>query len=94
MITGRERLTRSKTVTMMAIEGGVPALAEALGEVARFQATVRAMTPDGLEPWLEQAIKGPLICTGRRERPHRGSRGTDVTLVQWANREADHEPEA
>ncbi len=65
MTTGRERLTRSEAVTVAAIEGGVPALAEAREEVARFQAMVRAMAPDRLEPWLAQANKGLLASFAR-----------------------------
>ncbi len=65
MTTGRERLTRSEAVTVAAIEGGVPALAEAREEVARFQAMVRAMAPDRLEAWIERAGKGLLASFAR-----------------------------
>lgn len=65
MTTSRERLTRSEAVTVAAIEDGVPALVEAREEVARFQAMVRAMAPDRLEPWLEEAGKGLLASFAR-----------------------------
>ena len=59
MTVGRDRLSRSETVTVAAIEGGVPLLVEAWEIVAAFQAIVRTRCLDALDPWLERA--GPSL---------------------------------
>jgi transposase len=55
MTIGRDRLSKSETVTVAAIEGGVPLLVEAREIVAAFQAMVRQRSLAALEPWLERA---------------------------------------
>ena len=55
LTVGSDRLSRSETVTVAAIEGGVPLLVEAREIVAAFQALVRTRSLDALEPWLERA---------------------------------------
>ena len=55
LTTGRDRLTKAETVTVAAIEAGVPALVEAREVVAAFQAMVRSMTPTKLATWIERA---------------------------------------
>ena len=55
LTVGRDRLSRSETVTVAAVEGGVPLLVEAREIVAAFQAMVRTRSLDALEPWLERA---------------------------------------
>src|SRR5918993_3371627 len=55
LTVGRDRLSRSETVTVAAIEGGVPLLVEAREIVAAFQALVRTRSLDALGPWLERA---------------------------------------
>ena len=52
---GRDRLSKSETVTVAAVESGVPLLVEAREIVAEFQAMVRKRCLDALEPWLERA---------------------------------------
>jgi transposase len=52
---GRDGLSKSETVTVAAIEGGVPLLAEAREIIAAFQAMVRRKSLADLEPWLERA---------------------------------------
>ena len=55
MTIGRDRLSRSESVTVAAIEIGVPLLVEAREIVAAFQVMVRKRTLDALDPWLEGA---------------------------------------
>jgi len=55
MTIGRDQLSRSETVTVAAIEGGVPPLVEAREIVGAFQAMVRKRSLDVLDPWLERA---------------------------------------
>ncbi len=49
LTTGRDRLTKAETLTVAAVEDGVPALVEAREVVGAFQTMVRAMAPDRLE---------------------------------------------
>jgi len=55
MTVGRDQLSRSETVMVAAIEGGVPPLVEAREIVGAFQAIVRKRSLDVLDPWLERA---------------------------------------
>jgi transposase len=52
---GRDRLSKSETITVAAVEGGVPLLIEAREIVAAFQAMIRKRTLDTFDRWLEQA---------------------------------------
>lgn len=52
---GRDRLSKSETVTVAAVESGVPPLVEAREIVADFQSMVRKRCLDALDPWLERA---------------------------------------
>lgn len=55
MTIGRYDLSKSQTVTVAAIEGGVPQLVEAREVVAAFQAMIRKKSLADLESWLERA---------------------------------------
>lgn len=55
MTIGRDSLSKSETVTVAAIESGVPPLVEAREMIAAFQAMIRKKSLDDLEPWLERA---------------------------------------
>ncbi len=54
MTTGRDHLSRADTVTMAAIEGGVPTLLEARTLLDRFHTMVRRKSPD-LDGWIDDA---------------------------------------
>lgn len=55
MTTGRDTLTKSETVTIAAIEAGVPLLVEAREIIAAFHAIIRKKSLAAFEPWLERA---------------------------------------
>jgi transposase len=55
MTIGRDALSKTETVTVAAIEAGVPLLTEAREIIAAFQAMVRKKSLSDLEPWLERA---------------------------------------
>jgi transposase len=55
MTIGRDGLSKAETVTVAAIEGGVPQLVEAREIVAAFQAMVRKKSLADLGPWLDRA---------------------------------------
>lgn len=55
MTTGRDNLTKAETVTIAAIENGVPALVEARAIVAGFHAMIRSSRAEPLVSWIERA---------------------------------------
>ncbi len=58
MIIGRDDLSKSETVTVAAIEAGVPLLVEAREIIAAFQVMIRKKCLADLDPWLERARSG------------------------------------
>jgi transposase len=52
---GRDGLSRAESVTVAAIERGLPLRVEVREIIARFQAKVRKKSLADLEPWLERA---------------------------------------
>jgi transposase len=52
---GRDLLTKAETVTVAAIEAGVPTLVEAREIIAEFHAMIRRKDEAGLTPWIERA---------------------------------------
>jgi transposase len=55
MTNGRDTLSKSETVTIAAIEHGVPLLVEAREVIAAFHTMIRKKAHADLDPWLERA---------------------------------------
>jgi transposase len=55
MTTGRDTLSKSETVTIAAIESGVPTLVDARETIAAFHAMIRGKASAELTPWLDRA---------------------------------------
>jgi transposase len=55
MTIGRDTLSKAETVTIAAIEAGVPALVEAREIIAAFHMMIRRRVVAGLTPWIERA---------------------------------------
>lgn len=55
MTIGRDSLSKSETITVAAIEEGIPPLVEAREIVSAFQGMIRTKSPDELQPWIERA---------------------------------------
>lgn len=55
MTISRDNLSKSETITVAAIEKGVPPLVEAREIIATFQAMIRKKCLAAFEPWLERA---------------------------------------
>jgi transposase len=55
MTVGRDVLTKAETVTVAAIEAGVPTLVEVREIIAEFHLMIRRKTEEGLIPWIERA---------------------------------------
>lgn len=56
MTTSRDHLTKADTVTVAAIETGVPLLVEARNLIDRFHAMIRKRRTDDLERWIADAV--------------------------------------
>ena len=52
---GRDFLTKAETITVAAIEAGVPTLVEAREIIAEFHLMIRRKVEAGLTPWIERA---------------------------------------
>ena len=57
MTTARDHLSKADTVTIAAIEAGVPMLVEARSLIDSFHYMVRKKIADDLEPWIISASK-------------------------------------
>ncbi len=55
MTIGRDTLTKAETVTVAAIEAGVPTLVEAREIIVEFHIMIRRKTVAALTPWIERA---------------------------------------
>jgi transposase len=55
MTMGQDLLTKAETVTVAAIEAGVPSLVEAREIIAEFHMMIRRKAETGLTPWIERA---------------------------------------
>ena len=84
MTTGRDRLTKAETVTVAAVEEGVPALVEARELVAGFQAMVRTMAPAKLGPWIERAGASLVASFARGVAKDEAAVRAAMTLP-WSN---------
>jgi transposase len=55
MTTARDHLSKSDTVTIAAIEAGVPTLVDARGLIDRFHSMIRKNAASDLESWINDA---------------------------------------
>ena len=55
MTIGRDLLSKAETVTVAAIEAGVPTLVEAREIIADFHLMIRRKAEEALTPWIERA---------------------------------------
>ena len=62
MTLSRDHLSKSETVAVAAIEGGVPSLVEARELVGAFQVMIRKKALADLQSWIERA-RGSLIAS-------------------------------
>lgn len=68
MTSARDKLSRSETVLIAAIESGVPSLVEAREIIAAFQVMIRKKALADLGPWLERANSSLVVAFGRGVR--------------------------
>jgi len=60
LTTARDRLSRTQTVMVAAVEAGVPHLTAARDMITAFQTMIRRKTANSFEPCLMQAKRSPL----------------------------------
>lgn len=64
MTIGRDHLTKSETVTIAAIEQGVPSLVDAREIIADFHAMIRKKDVKELTPWLGRTSQSLVSSFG------------------------------
>ncbi|MGI4940000.1 MAG: hypothetical protein ACRYHQ_05460 [Janthinobacterium lividum] len=65
MTMAHGHLTKADTVTVAAVEAGVPGLADASSLVERFGAMIRAKAVTELDGWIEQAKASVIALLAR-----------------------------
>ena len=81
---GRDDLSKSETVTVAAIEGGVPLLVEARELIAGFQAMIRTKSLADLEPWLKRA-QSSLVASFANGIAKDKAAVSAATISIWSN---------
>jgi transposase len=94
MTVGRDTLSKAETITVAAVEAGVPTLVEAREIVVQFHLMIRRGAAAELSPWIERA-RASLVASSARgvTIDDGGSRGNYVALVQRTDRRSDHSPQ-
>ncbi|MGB6534922.1 MAG: ISL3 family transposase [Xanthobacteraceae bacterium] len=84
MTTKRDHLTKSETVTVAAIEKGVPTLANARALVDRFQAMIRQKTESELEAWIIESKRSLIASFANGIARDKAAVHAAITLP-WSN---------
>jgi len=84
MTTGRDHLTKAETVTIAAIENGVPALVEAREIVADFHAMIRSRRAEPLASWIESASQSLVASLANGVRRDEAAVRAAILSV-WSN---------
>jgi transposase len=84
MTIGRDRLSKAETVTVAALEAGVPALVEARELIASFQAMIRHKTVAALTPWIERA-RASLVASFARGVANDEAAVRAAITLPWSN---------
>ena len=92
MTVKRDHMNKADTVTVAAIQAGVPSLVEAHALIERFHAMIRKKEADQLDPWIAEAAAVWSHPSRRaRERQSRRPARLSSTVVQWSGRGSDHQ---
>jgi transposase len=84
MTNGRDTLSKSETVTIAAIEQGVPLLVEAREIIAAFHAMIRKKAHVELEPWLERACASLVMSFANGVIKDKAAVSAAIT-TSWSN---------
>ena len=84
MTIGRDTLSKAETVTVTAIEAGVPTLVEAREIIAEFHMMIRRKTVAALTPWIERARASLVASFASGVAKDEAAVGAAITLP-WSN---------
>lgn len=84
MTIGRETLSKAATVTIAAIEAGVPTLVEACEIIAEFHLMIRRRAAAELSPWIERARASLVALFARGVAEDEAAVRAAITLP-WSN---------
>jgi transposase len=84
MTVGRNTPSKAETVTIAAIEAGVPALVEAREIIAAFHMMIRRRVVAGLTPWIERARTSLVASFGSGVAKDEAAVRAAITLP-WSN---------
>jgi len=66
MTVGRDTLSKAETVTVAAVEAGVPTLVEAREIIAQFHGMIRRRAAAELSSWIERSHQSCRLIRPRR----------------------------
>jgi transposase len=84
MTIGRDNLTKAETVTIAAIEDGVPALVEAREIIADFHAMIRMKRAEPLSSWIDRASQSLVASLANGVRRDEAAVRAAI-LSTWSN---------
>jgi transposase len=84
MTNGRDALSKSETLTIAAIEKGVPLLVEAREIIIAFHAMIRKKTHVDLDPWLERACASLVASFANGITKDKAAINAAIT-TSWSN---------
>ena len=84
MTIGRDTLSKAETVTVAAVEAGVPSLVEAREIVAEFHGMIRRRAAAELSPWIERACASLVASFARGVTNDEAAVRAAITLP-WSN---------
>jgi transposase len=84
MTTGRDALSKAETVTVAAIESGVPRLVDAREIIAKFHAMIRGKVAAELAPWIAQARESLVASFGNGVEKDQAAVRAAIVLP-WSN---------
>ncbi len=84
MTIGRDTLSKAETVTVVAIEAGVPTLVEAREITAGFHLMIRRKATAELSPWIERA-RASLVASFSRGVTNDEAAVRAAITLPWSN---------
>src|SRR5215470_19977179 len=84
MTIGRDTLSKSETVTVAAIEDGVPLLVQAREIIAEFHAMIRKKCRADLDAWLERA-RASLVASFANGVTNDRAAINAAIILPWSN---------
>ena len=84
MTIGRDLLSKAETVTVAAIEAGVPTLVEAREIIADFHLMIRRKAEEALTPWIERACASLIASFASGVTKDEAAVRAAITLP-WSN---------